>query len=324
MLRLRLPSGEELTFRSPEELTRAVRLGKVTDQATVFHTKTEQWLPVSSHPVFRRALESPAAIGPAPPSAGGVDSAPTALMAPSPLYAEPRRQPARGAEGLGRPDDARSDGLVLTLAAMLMAVVVALAARQPFGRPVAADSTAAAVDPLAWTGLGAPGSLALRHAAREERIVSQMQGRLRALSLGRPLLPDGVEAPALVDQALARLREARDTIAAYRRRAAVLDRAYSDSTGRVGQNDAAPSAPILDTQDSLYALAQSLTVLLIAERGRFRSTSDTISFDRAAPAAGYDRLRVALLSESAHLRTNPRTAPLVDPLPALPVAVSTH
>jgi hypothetical protein len=311
MLRLRLPSGEETVFRSPEEFTRAVHSGAVTDEATVYHAKSDQWLPVTTHPMFRGAMESRPQ-----PGLVRVDSAPVALIAPSPLYAEPRRQAPRGAEGLGRPKDARSDGLVLTLATVMVAIVVFLAGK----RPLSGDPPATATSTLAWTGLSAPGSLALHHGAQEKRIVTLMESRLKALRLDRPLLPDAVDTPQLLDLALARLREARDTIAAYRRWVAGLDQTYADSTGRVGQIDAAPSVPIVAAQDSMYALAQAVTALLSAERGRFHSTADTVRFDRFAQAAEYDRLRLALVSESGQLKTNPRTATLVDPLPALPAA----
>jgi hypothetical protein len=283
----------------------------VTGEATVYHAKSDQWLPVTSHPMFRGAVEAPSQPGLVP-----VDSPPVALIAPSPLYAEPRRQTTRGAEGLGRPKDAQSDGLVLGLATVMVAIVVFLAAR----RPLAGGAPATAASSLTWTGLSAPGSLAQHHAAREKRLATLMETRLKALRLDRPLLPDAVDTPQLLDLAMARLREARDTIAAYRRWVASLDQTYADSTGRVGQIDAAPTVPVVAAQDSMYVLAQAVTALLSAERGRFHSTADTVHFDRAAPAAEYDRLRLALVSESDQLKTNPRTSTLVDPLAPLPAA----
>jgi len=319
MLRLRLPTGEEVSFRSPEELAQEVRRGTVTAEATIFHAKSERWLPVSSHPVFRRALEGPMASASRPLIDELPDTAPTALMAPPPLYAEPRRQSARGGEGVGRPADARSDGLVLLLATLLVAIVVYLAVTRP-AVPTGADSPQSAASGLAWTSIAAPGTLARHHMERERRMLGELETRLKASGTPHALLPDGATTPQILDQAVATLREARDTIAVYRRRSAVLDQAYSDSSGRVGQNDAPPSAPIVAAQDSLYALAQALVQVLVAERGRFHSTTDTVSFERPAPAAEYERLRLALTGQSAQLRTSPRTARLIDPLASLPAA----
>lgn len=317
MLRLRLPSGEELEFGSSEEMTRAVRSGTVTAEATIYHAKTERWLPVSSHPVFRQATETPAIAGAAPLLDELPDTAPTALIAPPPLYAEPRRHSARGGEGLGRPKEARSDGLILLLASLLVSAVVLLAVTRPTA-PAGSGNGPSGTPSLAWTGFAAPGTLARHHIEREGRLVAAMQARLKEIGTPHPPLPDGAAAPQLIDQALASLREARDTLAAYRRQSALLDQAYADSSGRVGQYDAPPSAPIVAAQDSLYSLAQALTLVLSAERGRFRSSPDTVAFERPAPAAEYERLRLALAGESSRLKTTPRTAHLVDPYPPLP------
>lgn len=320
MLRIRLANGEETHFETSEQFTAAVRAGEVRSDATIYHAKSERWLPISSHPAFRLAMASMPLPSPTPIVGERSAATHTALVAPSPLYAEPRRQPSRGAEGLGRPDDARSDLLVLSLASCLVLGIVGVAYKRPFAPPLAEPSQVVeqAAAAITWTRVSAPGTLALHHAAREANLVSALSNRLRNLSVPRPLLPTAVDEPEILEQALIRLREARDSIATYRKRAVVLDRAYSDSSGRVGQNDAAPLAPLLNEPDSSYALAQSVTALLLAEKGRFRSTPDTVTFERPTQGAEYARLVQELEAVVTSLRSNPRFSMLPPPVPDLP------
>ncbi|MEP6472409.1 MAG: hypothetical protein ABJC74_01745, partial [Gemmatimonadota bacterium] len=293
--------------------------------ATIFHAKSERWLPISSHPAFRLAMASMPMPSPVPIVGERSASSHTALVAPSPLYAEPRRQASRGAEGLGRPEDARSDFLVLVLASLLVLGMVVLAVQRPFAVPSHGSETAeAAAATLTFTRVTAPGSLARHHADREDRLVNLLNDRLRLLATARPLLPAAVDTPQILEQALVHLREARDTIAVFRRRAVVLDRVYADSSGRVGQVDAAPLAPLLAEPDSSYALAQSLTVLLLAARERYQGTADTVTFERVSEGAEYSRLLAEYNEVLTGLRSNPRFSMLPPPLPALPPASSSH
>ncbi len=325
MLRIRLSSGQELHYDSAEEFSAAVRGGSVRSDATIFHAKSERWLPISSHPAFRLAMASMPMPSPVPIVGERSASIHTALVAPSPLYAEPRRQASRGAEGLGRPDDARSDSLVLFLASVLVLGMVVIAVRRPFAVAVhGSETTEDAAASLTFTRVTAPGSLARRHAAREDRLVSLLNDRLRLLATGRPLLPTAVDTPQILEQALIHLREARDTIAAFRRRALLIDRVYADSSGRVGQVDAAPLAPLLAEPDSSYALAQSLTALLLAARERYQSTPDTVTFERAPEAAEYSRLLGEYNEVITGLKNDPRFSMLPPPLPTLPVAPPGH
>ncbi|HKV74790.1 MAG TPA: hypothetical protein VJN95_09755 [Gemmatimonadales bacterium] len=313
MLRLRLPSGEEVVFRTSEEFALAVRQGSVDDSATILHVRSGQWLPVTSHPIYRSASNSHE-----PPVAPLEDElrpvAPTALLAPTPHYAEPRRQTPRGAEGLGRPADARSDGLVVVLAALLVAGLVLLALKRPFEQRPSDDPTPT----LSWTGLGHPGSLAVKHGSEEQRMVAQLIESLQGMGTVRALLPDGVDAPELIDQAAVRIRSSLDTIADYRRRAAQLDRQYADTAGRVGQNEGLATVPVVDAQDSLYSLGLALAQLLITERGHLHAGGESVVFDRPAPAGEYERLRLALAGEATVIKRSPRTARLVEPFPPLP------
>ena len=72
MYRIRLASGEEQTYRSIQELTAGVQRGDVASSASIYHQRTDRWLPIESHPHYRMARE-----GAAPSvSAAGADASP--------------------------------------------------------------------------------------------------------------------------------------------------------------------------------------------------------------------------------------------------------
>ena len=105
MYRIRLPSGTEQIYTSIQELADAVRQGSVGRDASIFHRRTGQWLPLESHPYFAYASSDAADTGrkpaddsaadpwstePEPPAADG----PAAKEAPpSPLSAEGKPEP---------------------------------------------------------------------------------------------------------------------------------------------------------------------------------------------------------------------------------------
>jgi hypothetical protein len=321
MLRIRLGSNDEVQYDTTEQFTAAVRAGAVRADATIFHAKSERWLPVSSHPAFRLAAASMKLPTPAVNAKSRVGTGVTTLVAPAPHYAEPRRQASRGAEGLGRPDDARSDYLILGLATTLVLIMTALALLRPVTYTPETDGpTREASIGVAWAQSYLPGTLEIHHAAREASMVNALSDRLHRLRPPAPLLPAAIDSPEILDQAMIRIREARDTIAAFRRRAAGVDRVYFDSTGRVGQTDAAPLAPLLGEPDSSYALAQALTALLVAERGHYRYSGDGVGFERAVAGAEYGRLLGEFNAAVRKLKSNPRFSMLPPPLPDLPAA----
>jgi hypothetical protein len=60
MYRIRLASGEEQTYRSIQELTAGVQRGEVASSASIYHQRTDRWLPIESHPHYRMAREGAA------------------------------------------------------------------------------------------------------------------------------------------------------------------------------------------------------------------------------------------------------------------------
>jgi len=76
---IRLASGEERSFPTIEELAAAVQRGEVTGDATIYHRRSKQWLPLEHHPYFAFATgelqsvslpepEAPAPFSPEPPT----------------------------------------------------------------------------------------------------------------------------------------------------------------------------------------------------------------------------------------------------------------
>ena len=128
MLRVQLATGEEAVFRDLQEFERAVRQRIVTEGAKIFHARTGQWLPVQNHPAYRAA----AALGPAlaPLVIDDPAATPTALLAPTPRYAEPRQLAAdpSGAPRVG----GEPNLLILLLAIVSVAALVALAFWRPW------------------------------------------------------------------------------------------------------------------------------------------------------------------------------------------------
>ncbi|HTO73662.1 MAG TPA: hypothetical protein VMJ30_07580 [Gemmatimonadales bacterium] len=58
MFRIRLPSGVEMMFPSPEDFQAAVSGGVVTSDSEIFHQKAERWVPIASHPTYHRAVSA--------------------------------------------------------------------------------------------------------------------------------------------------------------------------------------------------------------------------------------------------------------------------
>lgn len=96
MYRIRLPSGTEQIYTSIQELADAVRQGSVGRDASIFHRRTGQWLPLESHPYFAFASSDAADTSNKPSDEGAADpwsteTEPTAAEPPPGSPAEPPR-----------------------------------------------------------------------------------------------------------------------------------------------------------------------------------------------------------------------------------------
>lgn len=90
MYRIRLPSGTEQIYTSIQELADAVRQGAVGRDASIFHRRSGQWLPLESHPYF--AYASSEAAGTEKPPADDTAADPWATESPP---ASPPEDPHR-------------------------------------------------------------------------------------------------------------------------------------------------------------------------------------------------------------------------------------
>jgi hypothetical protein len=87
MYRIEVKSGEEVVFRTIEELATGIRNGFVTPRARIYHAASQKWLPIEFHPHYKKALAGD--FTPTPP-------APQASLAamPTPTFAFPSAAPA--------------------------------------------------------------------------------------------------------------------------------------------------------------------------------------------------------------------------------------
>lgn len=128
MLRIQLPTGEVTVFRDVREFERAVRQRIVPEGAKIFHARSGQWLPVRHHPAYRSAVTRGPAL--APLVIDDPTATPTALLAPPPRYAEPRRL---AADPSGAPQVGGEPNLfILLLAIVSVAAILALAFWRPW------------------------------------------------------------------------------------------------------------------------------------------------------------------------------------------------
>ena len=51
--------GRELLYRTTWALREAMRSGEITPDSRVFHRATDQWIPITEHPEYRRFLTEP-------------------------------------------------------------------------------------------------------------------------------------------------------------------------------------------------------------------------------------------------------------------------
>ena len=52
-------SGRELLYRTTWALREAMRSGEITPDSRIFHRATDQWIPITEHPEYRRFLTDP-------------------------------------------------------------------------------------------------------------------------------------------------------------------------------------------------------------------------------------------------------------------------
>ena len=82
MYRIEVKSGEEVVFRTIEELATGIRNGFVTPRARIYHAASQKWLPIEFHPHYKKALAGD--FTPTPPA-----PQPSLAAMPTPTFAFP-------------------------------------------------------------------------------------------------------------------------------------------------------------------------------------------------------------------------------------------
>lgn len=322
MFRVRLASGEEAVYRSVEELALGINSGVVSEQAEIFHSKNQQWLPIRRHPEYGAAQARAAALvaegsaEPPPPKPSEVGTGEPGgpqvyqMFSYSARELEERRKPRWRQHA------------VTAAAALLFLASLALALRP--GRPAAeggiwpshgrADSPripaagghVPSADPQQ---LRAPYNLARRLTAAQAGVTRAFEDSVTRLGLRDLMGPARLASPDSMRESLARLNRLRPAVMAYRDNLHRLWIAYKDTAETLtrsgvwdrmeaqewlvristpeSRRDAAQS-------DQLYqALEQSFS-LLASQTQPPRLSSGMILLSDESAGLRYDQLRLDL------------------------------
>lgn len=322
MVRVRLASGEEAVFRSVDELALGIQSGVVSADAQVFHGKSAQWLPITSHPEYAAArelassmvaTEDPNELEPLP-TVGELVRGGTV-----PVY-QMVSQSARELAARRRPRwimPAASAFAGLVLVVGIGAALIpnretpeeALRPRAALGRSAKGlPSVPAAVDEFRAIRY-APYNLANRLNQAGGLLSRTFTDSIRSLDLGDLLAPLRLQNADSVAALQGRLRNFRALRAGFRARALALETAYQDSAQQLSAGGVwsrpesvewrarfvhlENAAGSTRTEAALVAL-ESLYALLNAERAGLEFPPGQIRFVRAEAGASYDRLRLTL------------------------------
>ena len=324
MFRVRLASGEEAVFRSVDELALGIQSGVISPEAMVFHSKVEQWLPITVHPEYAAARERAASL---------VATVDQEDLAPLPTVGElvhggtvpvyqmvsqsARELAARKRPGWILPSATAVAGLILLVGVSLAVLPTADTSEEAI-RLRDSSRSARNLPPLPPPGqaveAGAalrmePYNLANRLAQTGEVLSATFADSVRALGLGDLLALDRLRSQDSVAALLERLQEFRVLRAGFRTRALTVENAYQDSASRMLAAGRWTRAEMSEWRvrfthlenmagaartESLIRGLEELYTLLNAERSRLVLEPSRAAFQRPEAAAAYERLRVSL------------------------------
>lgn len=329
MFRVRLASGEEAVFRSVDELALGIQSGVISPEAMVFHSKVEQWLPITVHPEYAAARERAASL---------VATVDHEELAPLPTVGELVHggtvpvyqmvsQSARELAARKRPDWILPSATALAGLILLVGASLALlpgvdnseeAIRLRDSSRIARNLAPLPPPTSAIEGGAAlrmePYNLANRLAQTGEILSATFSDSVRALGLGDLLAFERLRSQDSVAGLLERLREFRVLRAGFRTRALAVEGAYQDSASRMLASGRWTRAEMSEWRvrfthlenmagaartETLLRGLEELYTLLNAERSRMALEPTRASFQKPEAAASYDRLRTALASYAA-------------------------
>lgn len=329
MFRVRLASGEEAVFRSVDELALGIQSGVISPEAMVFHSKVEQWLPITVHPEYAAARERAATL---------VATVDHEELAPLPTVGELLHggtvpvyqmvsQSARELAARKRPSWILPSATALAGLVLLVGVSVALlpsvdnseeAIRlrdsSRIARSRQAPQTPRPVSEAAAALRMEPYNLANRLAQAGEVLSATFSDSARALGLGDLVAFERLRSQDSVAALLQRLRDYQALRTGFRTRALSVEAAYQDSASRMLSTGRWTRAEMtewrvrfthLETMagaartEGLIRTLQELYTLLNAERSRLVLEPTRASFQKPESAASYERLRASLESYAA-------------------------
>jgi hypothetical protein len=344
MFRIRLASGEETVFRSVEELALGIQSGAISPAAQIFHSASQQWLPIATHPEYERAraraatLAATADTGPLPlpallEAAGGPTVPIYQMFSKSAREIAERRRPRWVIPAAST-----------VVGCALIAVVVLVLLPEPPGADEAVRIASSAPHPSSapshlapilseesmLAARNAPYNLAGRFSRAADSTRRSLTDSSRDIGLTLLATPDRLRS----EDGLLAGREALaqfDTIVQeYRSRQHRLDSIYRDSANSLkahGQWSLADMqewrlrTPRLESPaeaarvDSIIRALDRLYALMLEQKGSVTVTPVAVRFEDRKAGTTYDALRSALLRQTAI--TQQEAGRLAEPLALL-------
>lgn len=319
MFRVRLPSGEEAVYRSIEELALGISSGVVSEQAEIFHSTNQQWLPIARHPQFEAARERAAVLVASGPGGDPPPPPPAEVGAAEPGGPHVYQMVSYSARELAERRRPRWRQHAVTVAAALLFLAsIAIAIRpdrsafeeavwshrlrseSPSRRP------AGAVPGTSADQLKAPYNLANRLSRAQAAAAQELADSAQRIGLSRLLHPARLSSVDSLQRNLDRLARFGPSVAAYRTTVRQLWTAYRDTSQALAQTGAWDRLDVQEWRvrvssaelrrdaaqaDSLAMALRSLFALLSSQPEQLKPGSPTISLAGDSAGRAYDRLR---------------------------------
>lgn len=328
MFRIRLVSGEDTVFRSVEELALGIHSGAVSSDAQIFHSVSQTWLPITTHPEYvharQRAADLAAVADPEPlPLPALIEPAGGTTV---PIY-QMKSRSARELAERRRPRwvvPVASSAVVLSFLAVVFLILlpeppgsdeaIRIASSAP--HPASAPSHLAPIlsEESMRAARNAPYNLAGRLGRAVDSTKRSLDDGSTGLGLSQLLHPDRLRSEG-------GLQAGRETIAAfdsvvqgYRDRRHLLDSIYRDSArtlqrqgdwSRADFQEWRLRAPHMESPaevarlDSLMTAMDRLYALLLEQQGAFTVTPIAVRFNDHQAGLAYDAIRSVILRKAS-------------------------
>ncbi len=320
MFRVRLASGEEAVFRSVEELALGITSGVVSEQAEIFHSKNQQWLPIARHPEYGAAQARAAALvaaaesEPSPPRPSEVGTGEPGGPQVYQMFSYSARELAERRKPRWRQHAITAAAALLFLASLAIAFRPGRSSSdggvwKSRGQADAPRATGGGDGSLTAQQLRAPYNLARRLTAAQAAATTDFEDSVSRLGLRDLMSPARLASPDSLRDNLARLARLRPAVAAYRGNLRRLWAAYKDTSETLTRSGAwdrleaqewlvristpEPRGDASHADQLLLVLERSFGLLATqAEPPRFSAGTIMLASDTAGLL--YDQLRLDL------------------------------